>query len=130
MTALTLLSITEKGYGKRTSFEEYRSQNRGGYGVIAMNITKKTGKLVELKPCTDDEDLMLISSDGTIIRMGIDTISTMGRATQGVIVMKLRDNDSVVAAEVVSREDEDEYDDETDVNTEETAEETTEETEE
>ena len=113
--SLTLLSITEKGYGKRTSFEEYRSQNRGGYGVIAMNITKKTGKLVELKPCTEDEDLMLISSDGTIIRMGIDTISTMGRATQGVIVMKLRDNDSVVAAEVVSRDDEEDYDEEADI---------------
>ncbi len=115
---LMVLSITEKGYGKRTSFDEYRTQNRGGYGVIAMNINKKTGKLVELKPCMEDEDLMLISSDGTIIRTGIDSISSMGRSTQGVIVMKLRENDTVVAAEVVSREDEEESEIAEDIDTE------------
>ncbi len=104
--SLLLLSVTEKGYGKRTSFEEYRTQNRGGYGVIAMNVNKKTGKLVALKACAEEEDLMLISSDGTIIRTGIESISTMGRSTQGVIVMKLREDDTVVAAEVVSPEDE------------------------
>ena len=104
---LKLLSITEKGYGKRTDFSEYRTQNRGGYGVIAMRINQKTGKLVDLKPCMDDEDLMLISSDGTIIRMSINSISVMSRSTQGVRVMKLRKNDIVVAAEVVSSEEND-----------------------
>lgn len=108
---LKLLSITEKGYGKRTVFSEYRKQNRGGYGVITMNINQKTGKLVDLKPCSDDEDLMIISSDGTIIRIGIDSISTMGRSTQGVKVMKLRDNDTVVAAEVVSKDETDDIED-------------------
>ncbi len=105
---LLLLSVTEKGYGKRTSFEEYRTQNRGGFGVIAMNVNKKTGKLVALKACDNEEDLMLISSDGTIIRTAIEDISTMGRSTQGVIVMKLRAGDTVVASEVVSPEDEEE----------------------
>lgn len=103
---LELLSISEQGYGKRTSFSEYRTQNRGGYGVITMNINQKTGKMVELMACSDQEDLMIISSDGTIIRMSIDSISKMSRSTQGVRVMKLRENDTVVAAEVVSPEEE------------------------
>ncbi|MCK5129919.1 MAG: DNA gyrase subunit A [Clostridiales bacterium] len=102
---IKLLAISEQGYGKRTDFVEYRQQNRGGFGVITMNINQKTGKLVDLKPCTDEEDVMLISSDGTIIRMSIDSISKMGRSTQGVKVMKLRENDTVVAAEVVSPDD-------------------------
>ena len=114
-----LLAISEAGYGKRTDFSEYRQQNRGGYGVITMNINGKTGKLVDLKPCIDEEDLMLISSDGTIIRMGIDSISQMGRSTQGVKVMKLRENDTVVAAEVVSREEDIDYDQDSSVDSEE-----------
>lgn len=102
-----LLSITENGYGKRTIFDEYRQQNRGGMGIIAMRLNEKTGKMVGLKPVDDDNDVMIISSDGTIIRMEAKGITTIGRATQGVKVMRLRDGDKVVAFEVVEREDAD-----------------------
>ena len=102
-----LLSITENGYGKRTVFDEYRQQNRGGMGIIAMRLSEKTGKMVGLKPVDNENDVMLISSDGTIIRMEAEGITTIGRATQGVKVMRLRDNDKVVAFEVVEREDTD-----------------------
>ena len=102
-----LLSITENGYGKRTIFEEYRQQNRGGMGIIAMRLNEKTGKMVGLKPVDDENDVMIISSDGTIIRMEARGITTIGRATQGVKVMRLRDNDKVVAFEVVEREESD-----------------------
>jgi len=102
-----LLSITENGYGKRTVFDEYRQQNRGGMGIIAMRLNDKTGKMVGLKPVDDENDVMIISSDGTIIRMETSGITTIGRATQGVKVMRLRDNDKVVAFEVVEREDSD-----------------------
>lgn len=102
-----LLSITENGYGKRTVFDEYRQQNRGGMGIIAMRLNEKTGKMVGLKSIDDDNDVMIISSDGTIIRMEAKGITTIGRATQGVKVMRLRDGDKVVAFEVVEREDED-----------------------
>ncbi|MEX1377952.1 MAG: DNA gyrase subunit A [Eubacteriales bacterium] len=101
-----LLSITENGYGKRTVFDEYRQQNRGGMGIIAMRLSDKTGKMVGLKPVDDDNDVMIISSDGTIIRMEASGITTIGRATQGVKVMRLRDDDKVVAFEVVEREEE------------------------
>ncbi len=100
-----LLSITENGYGKRTVFDEYRQQNRGGMGIIAMRLNEKTGKMVGLKPVDDENDIMIISSDGTIIRMEASGITTIGRATQGVKVMRLRDNDKVVAFEAVERED-------------------------
>jgi len=102
-----LLSITENGFGKRTVFDEYRQQNRGGMGIIAMRLSEKTGKMVGLKPVDNENDVMLISSDGTIIRMEAEGITTIGRATQGVKVMRLRDNDKVVAFEVVEREDTD-----------------------
>ncbi len=102
-----LLSITENGYGKRTIFDEYRQQNRGGMGIIAMRLNEKTGKMVGLKPVDDENDVMIISSDGTIIRMEASGITTIGRATQGVKVMRLRDKDKVVAFEVVEREDAD-----------------------
>jgi len=101
-----LLSITENGYGKRTAFDEYRQQNRGGMGIIAMRLNEKTGKMVGLKPVDDDNDVMIISTDGTIIRMEASGITTIGRATQGVKVMRLREDDMVVAFEVVEREDE------------------------
>ncbi|MBN2879815.1 MAG: DNA gyrase subunit A [Clostridia bacterium] len=103
-----LLSITENGYGKRTAFDEYRQQNRGGMGIIAMRLNEKTGKMVGLKPVDDDNDVMIISTDGTIIRMEASGITTIGRATQGVKVMRLREDDMVVAFEVVEREDEEE----------------------
>lgn len=100
-----LLVITEKGFGKRTPLSEYRVQNRGGKGVKTVNITKRIGNLVGAKVVKDDCEVMLISSEGIIIRMNIAGISTMGRSTQGVILMKLDKNDSVVAlAKIVSEE--------------------------
>ncbi len=100
-----ILSICEKGYGKRTKFEEYRQQTRGGQGMRTIKVTDKTGKLVALKVVDDTNDLMLISSDGTVIRMEAGVISTMGRSTMGVKIMRLRGEDTVVAAEVVENED-------------------------
>ena len=100
-----LLVITEKGFGKRTPLEEYRVQNRGGKGVKTVHITKKIGPLVGAKIVKDNCEVMLISAEGIIIRMDINGISIMGRSTQGVTLMKLDKDDSVVAlAKIVSEE--------------------------
>ena len=100
-----LLVITEKGFGKRTPLEEYRVQNRGGKGVKTVHITKKIGPLVGAKVVKDNCEVMLISAEGIIIRMDINGISIMGRSTQGVTLMKLDKDDSVVAlAKIVSEE--------------------------
>ncbi len=100
-----LLVITEKGFGKRTPLNEYRLQARGGKGVKTVNITKKIGPLVGAKVVKDNCEVMLISAEGIIIRMDINGISIMGRSTQGVTLMKLDKNDSVVAmAKIVSEE--------------------------
>jgi DNA gyrase subunit A len=102
----TLLAITEKGYGKRTAFSAYRQQSRNGMGMRTFALSEKTGKLVALKVVAADEDLMLISSDGTIIRTLVENVPTIGRATQGVRVMRLRGEDTVVSVAVVERDDE------------------------
>ena len=100
-----LLVISEKGFGKRTPLSEYKVQTRGGKGVKTSNITEKTGYLVGAKVIQDDCEIMLISSEGIIIRMGVNGISVMGRSTQGVTLMKLAENDSVVAlAKIVPEE--------------------------
>ena len=100
-----LLVISEKGFGKRTPLEEYRVQHRGGKGVITSKITKKTGCLVGAKVIKDDCEVMLISAEGVIIRMHVKDISQMGRSTQGVTLMKLAENDSVVTlAKIVPEE--------------------------
>jgi len=101
---MMLLSISENGYGKRTGFDEYRQQTRGGLGMRAIKVNEKTGPLVALKSVDDNHDIMLISSDGTVIRVSATDISEMGRSTQGVKIMRLREGDSVVAAEVVEKE--------------------------
>lgn len=103
-----LLTVSETGYGKRTSLEEYRITNRGGKGVKTMNQTQKTGKLVGARVVQDHHDIMLISLQGIMIRMSVADISQMGRSTQGVILMKLQDeNDKIVAlAKLASKEDE------------------------
>ena len=101
-----LLAVSELGYGKRTPFDEYRLQNRGGYGIITMSVTERTGPLVNLRAVSDENDLMLISSDGTLIRMSARDISTIGRATQGVRVMRVRNGDTVVALAVIDRDEE------------------------
>lgn len=93
-----LLVVSERGYGKRTSLEDYRLQNRGGVGLKTYNIKKKTGKLVSAKVIDENDDIIMISMAGIIIRLKVKDISVMGRNTQGVTLMKLRDeNDKVMA---------------------------------
>lgn len=91
-----VLSITENGYGKRTPVEEYRCQSRGGIGVRAMNLSEKTGMLAGQMLVYDDEDLLLITDDGVIIRTPVDSISSQGRNTQGVRIMRVSDSSKVV----------------------------------
>ena len=100
----TLLAITECGFGKRTELEEYRIQKRGGTGVLTYNITKKTGNLVGTKIVNGNEDLMLITNEGTIIRIKVDSISILSRATQGVTLIKTTDNSKVVSIETIESE--------------------------
>lgn len=98
-----VLIVSEKGYGKRTSIKEYRLQTRGGKGVYTLKITEKTGCLAGLKVVTDEDDIMLISSDGTIIRMDVDSISSIGRNTQGVTLMRIEEGNSVVSVTRVEK---------------------------
>ena len=102
----TLLAITENGFGKRTELDEYRVQIRGGKGVITYKITQKTGKLVGVKVVSGDEDVMLITDTGTIIRMKVDEISILGRSTQGVTLMRTSDGGKVVSIETLEHEEE------------------------
>ena len=94
---MTVLSITEKGMGKRTDEEEYPLRHRGGKGVIANAITEKTGKLACMKVCTGDEDIMMIRDDGTVIRTPVDKISIFSRNTQGVRLMRVDEGTKVAS---------------------------------
>ena len=100
----TLLAITENGFGKRTELDEYRVQIRGGKGVITYKVTQKTGKLVGARIATDDEDVMLITDKGTIIRLKVKDISVLGRSTQGVTLMRTTDGGRVVSMETLTPE--------------------------
>ena len=106
--AHTLLVIGEKGLGKRTDFEEYRKTSRASKGVRTMNITDKTGKLVALKNVTEENDLLIITQSGLIIRMAVADIKQAGRNTQGVKLINIRDNDSIASVSVVAKSDEEE----------------------
>ncbi len=106
--AHTLLVIGEKGLGKRTDFEEYRKTSRGSKGVRTMNITDKTGKLVAMKNVTEENDLLIITQSGLIIRMAVADIKQAGRNTQGVKLINIRDNDSIASVSVVAKSDEEE----------------------
>ena len=97
----TLLSITENGFGKRTEVDEYRVQNRGGRGVITYKITPKTGDIVGIRIATGEEDVMLITDKGTIIRLKVEDISVLGRSTQGVTLMRTNDGGKVVSIELI-----------------------------
>ena len=99
----TVLVVAENGYGKRSAVEDYRITNRGGKGVKTINVTEKTGKLIALKNVTDQEDLMVINKSGITIRIGVDTLRVMGRATQGVKLIRLRDEDSIASVAKVSK---------------------------
>jgi len=92
-----ILVVSENGYGKQSALEDYRITNRGGKGVKTMNITDKTGLLISILEVTPEEDLMIITKRGTLIRLGIDSLRVMGRATQGVRLINLKNNDSIAA---------------------------------
>jgi len=92
-----VLVVSENGYGKRSSIEDYRITNRGGKGVKTINVTDKTGSLIALKNVTDDNDLMVVNKSGITIRISVSDLRQMGRATQGVRIIKLRENDSIAA---------------------------------
>lgn len=104
----TVLVVSEKGYGKRTKVEEYRKTNRGGKGVKTINITEKTGKLIAIKNVSDEDDLMIINKSGIVIRIGVDTLRTMGRATQGVRLITLNKEDEIASVAKVRPEEIDE----------------------
>jgi DNA gyrase subunit A len=104
--AANVLVVSEKGYGKRSDIEEYRITNRGGKGVKTINITEKTGFLVGIKAVTDANDLMIITRNGITIRMNVSDLRVMGRATQGVRLINIQENDSIAAVTKVDHEDE------------------------
>ncbi|MFD1061949.1 DNA gyrase subunit A [Winogradskyella litorisediminis] len=112
-----ILVVSENGYGKRSSLEDYRVTNRGGKGVKTISITDKTGDLVAIKNVTDDDDLMIINKSGIAIRMEVSDLRVMGRATQGVKLINLKGNDSIAAVAKVMKDDEEEIVDETSENT-------------
>ncbi len=105
-----VLVVSEKGFGKRSQFDEYRETNRGAKGVKTIHVTDKTGELVAIVDVKGDEDLMIITRNGLTIRMGIDTLRVMGRATQGVKLINLREGDEIAAVAKVIFEDEQQED--------------------
>ena len=102
-TTSSVLVVAENGYGKRSAVEDYRITNRGGKGVKTINITEKTGPLISLKNVSDIDDLMVINKSGVTIRIGVDTLRVMGRATQGVKLIRLREDDSIASVAKVSK---------------------------
>ena len=105
---VSILVVSEKGYGKRSTLEDYRLTNRGGKGVKTLNITDKTGQLIAIKSVTDNDDLMIINKSGITIRMAVKDLRVMGRATQGVRLIRIDDGDEIAAvAKVEVEEDED-----------------------
>jgi DNA gyrase subunit A len=111
----TVLVVAEKGYGKRsflvdpeTGEDEYRVTGRGGKGVKTLNITDKTGDLISISNVTDEDGLMIINKSGLTIRMRVDSMRTMGRATQGVKLINIKNNDSIASVAVVPVEEEEE----------------------
>jgi DNA gyrase subunit A len=103
-----ILVVSENGYGKRSSLDDYRITNRGGKGVKTISITEKTGNLVSIKNVTDDDDLMIINKSGIAIRMAVSDLRVMGRATQGVRLINLKGNDSIAAVAKVMKDEEEE----------------------
>tara|TARA_R110002072_G_scaffold288917_1_gene455445 strand:+ start:121933 stop:124392 length:2460 start_codon:yes stop_codon:yes gene_type:complete len=106
--AVEILSVTENGYGKRTSASQYRKQSRGGKGILAMRLTEKNGEITAIKPVHENDDLMIITDKGQVIRTGISGISLMGRTTQGVRIIRLKEDEKVVAVEKILEDDDNE----------------------
>ena len=103
-----ILVVSEQGYGKRSAVDDYRITNRGGKGVKTLNITEKTGDLISILNVTDDEDLMIINKSGITIRIAVDSMRVMGRATQGVRLIQLRNNDEIASVTRVPKSEEEE----------------------
>lgn len=97
--SVEILSVTENGYGKRTECSQYRKQTRGGKGILAMRLTDKNGSIAAIRPVNEGQDLMIITDKGQVIRTSISGISLMGRTTQGVRIIRLKDGEKVVAVE-------------------------------
>ena len=102
----SLLTVCENGYGKRTDLDDYRSQSRGGIGLINIKTSDRNGKVVALKSVRDDNELMLITANGIIIRTGLSELRDIGRNTQGVRLIKLSEGDKLVAAEIIEKQEE------------------------
>ena len=102
-----ILVVSENGYGKRSTLEDYRITNRGGKGVKTINVTEKTGNLVSIKVVLDVDDLMIINKSGIAIRMAVADLRVMGRATQGVRLIKVKEGDSIAAVAKVMHDDDD-----------------------
>lgn len=120
----TLLVVTENGYGKRSVLSDFRETNRGSKGVIAVNVTDKVGQMIALAKADDEHDLMIITTNGVVIRQGAENIRVMGRNTQGVRLISLRDGDSIADICLVPKEEEDSAENITPTDTEETSEST------
>jgi DNA gyrase subunit A len=103
-----ILVVSEKGYGKRSDIDGYRITNRGGKGVKTINVTEKTGSLIALKDVTDNYDLMIITQFGNILRSPVSALRVMGRATQGVRLINLKENDIIASVACVEVNDEEE----------------------
>jgi DNA gyrase subunit A len=103
----TILSVTEQGYGKRTELEEYRVQSRGGIGIINIQTSDRNGKVIGVMQVTDDDELMLITQQGKILRMASNTIRAIGRATQGVRLIDIEGDDRAVSIARIDEQDED-----------------------
>ena len=101
-----LLAVTENGFGKRTEVDEYRIQTRGGKGVLTYKVTEKTGEVIGVKMVKENDDIILISSDGTIIRLSVKDISILGRNTQGVTLMRMPEGIKLVSIAKVTDEEE------------------------
>jgi DNA gyrase subunit A len=98
-----LLVVSEKGFGKRSSMDDYRITKRGGKGVKTINVTEKTGKLVAIKEVVDEDELMIINRSGITIRIKVSGLRVMGRATQGVRVIKLNEDDQISSIEKIQK---------------------------
>jgi len=109
-TTDNILVVSENGYGKRSDLEDYRVTNRGGKGVKTISITDKTGELVSIKNVTDQDDLMIINKSGIAIRLPVEDLRVMGRATQGVRLINLKNNDQIAAVAKVMKIEDDEID--------------------
>ena len=99
-----VLSVTERGFGKRTDVEEYRTQGRGGKGIINLKTTEKNGKVVSIMRVQEDSDVLVMTANGKLIRVSSQDIRAVGRATQGVRLIQLGDDDKVTAATLIASE--------------------------